>query len=186
MKEILSKKSCFFILFLSFIFLSCNFSTFFSTEKVIFTMDKSEETNKAKKIQRVIFIDDKYLIHELTENQLDFSQQCFSLLLTQNQLTPVLVYFENEPFPYGAIYPYSTEFSKHQGFSSRILFRFLNETQTTNKNLLRKHISFFNWEKFNEKVKTYENPWDLNQEILLEALAGKTFSAKSFQLLQLE
>ena len=186
MKNFLSKKSWLFIIFLNLIFISCNFSTIFSTEKVIFTMENSKESLDLKKIKKVIFIDEKYLIQELTENQLDFSQQSFSLFLVQNQLTPVLVYFENEPFPYGAIYPYSTEFSKHQGFSSRILFRFLNETQSSNKQKLRKYISNFNWKKFNEKIETYENPWNLNQEILLEALAGKTLSAKSFQLLQLE
>ena len=160
---------------------SCKLENYSFTEKELFTFDEN------LKIEKVLFIDDELNIVEIQNSELveiEITNQSFTLEISQNQLTPILVYLEGEIYPHGVIYPYSKKITRTDGFSAKILFRFLNETQSSNKKLLREYIAHFNWEKFSEKVGNYENPWELNQEIILKDLAAKTFSAKSFQLLK--
>lgn len=170
-----------FITLILVLIFGCELGNYTFTEKSIFEFDKN------LKIEKILFIDEKLNVVEFHKNQfseIDITNHSFNLELCQNQITPILVYLEGEIYPQGTIYPYSPKITKTDGFSAKILFRFLNETQSSNKNLLKDYIAHFNWEKFSEKVATYENPWELNQELILKNLAEKTFSAKSFQLLK--
>lgn len=165
------------------------YENLFSTKKIEFTF--SQDSLK-EEIEKIIFIDSNNCVQEFSIKkdsdrfQKIFNNNCILLDLRENEITPVLVFLKNTMYPLGAIYPYSKNISSKEGFSAKILFRFLNETKSTNPKLLKEYISTFNWQKFCDKANTFENPWNLNQEIILESLAKKTFSAKCFQLLQLE
>lgn len=168
-----------FITLILVLIFGCELGNYTFTEKSIFEFDEN------LKIEKVLLIDDELNIVEIQNNELvEITNQSFTLEISQNQLTPILVYTKGDIFPKGTIYPYSKKITRTDGFSAKILFRFLNETQSSNKKLLREYIAHFNWEKFSEKVGNYENPWELNQEVILKDLAAKTFSAKSFQLLK--
>ena len=178
-------------LVISNFFASCQFENYFSHSKEVFHFDESLQTDKSmyEILEKILYIDEKNQIHEITKNQfseISLTQKDFSITLKQNDITPILVFFENEIYPVGTIYPYSKKISKTEGFSAKILFRFLNETKSTNPKLLKDYISRFNWAKFSEKIATYENPWILNQNLILEKLSDKTFSAKDIQVLKYE
>jgi hypothetical protein len=178
-------------LVISNFFASCQFENYFSHSKEVFHFDESLQTDKnlQVKLEKILYINENNEIREITQNhfsEIALTQKDFSILLKQNDITPVLVFLENEIYPYGAIYPYSKEISKTEGFSAKILFRFLNETKSTNPKLLKDYISRFNWAKFSEKIATYENPWILNQDLILQKLSDKTFSAKDIQVLKYE
>lgn len=178
-------------LVMSNFFVSCNLENYFSHSKEVFHFDESLQTDKSmyEILEKILYIDEKNQIHEITKNQfseISLTQKDFSITLKQNDITPILVFFENEIYPVGTIYPYSKKISKSEGFSAKILFRFLNETKSTNPKLLKDYISRFNWAKFSEKIATYENPWILNQDLILQKLSDKTFSAKDIQVLKYE
>lgn len=178
-------------LVISNFFASCQFENYFSHRKEVFHFDESLQTDKSmyEILEKILYIDEKKQIHEITKNQfseISLTQKDFSITLKQNDITPILVFFENEIYPVGTIYPYSKKISKTKGFSAKILFRFLNETKSTNPKLLKDYISRFNWAKFSEKIATYENPWILNQDLILQKLSDKTFSAKDIQVLKYE
>lgn len=184
MKQIIFFLKTSIVLVFSLLFcLSCKLENLFFYETIDFFIQDGQD------IRSIVFINDKNQIQEIEKNQilkLETKNNSFSLKLKKNEITPVLVYFENQFFPHGTVYPYSTTISYSDGFTSKILFRFLNETECLDSHKLREYVSSFNWEKFSEKIQSFENPWNLNQQIILESLATKTFSAKSFQLLQLE
>ena len=178
-------------LVMSNFFVSCNLENYFSYSIEVFTFDENLQNDKnlQDKLEKILYINENNEIQEITKNhfsEIALTQKDFSILLKQNDITPVLVFLENEIYPYGAIYPYSKEISKSEGFSAKILFRFLNETKSTNPKLLKDYISRFNWAKFSEKIATYENPWILNQDLILQKLSDKTFSAKDIQVLKYE
>lgn len=180
-------------LLLSFFFcltssiISCDLSLCLSYEKVIFHVDRKANT-ASWEIEKIMYINEdnevKEIIFDNISNYKTDMETTFSLFLSQNQLTPVLVYYKNQLFPQGTIYPYSTKITFHDGFSSKILFRFLNETQSTNSKLLKKIIASFNWEKFSQKIKSYENPWRLNQELILEGLNSGKITSNYFKILE--
>jgi len=179
----------FFYLFTVFLlFFSCNFESYQYVQKVSFSAKDIDSLQTEKKILKILFIDAEnqireYYFPEVANTKEDNS---FTLPLVQNQLTPILVFFEDFLEPWGTIYPFSTEISYKKGFAGKILFRLLNETKSTNPKLLKKYFSYFNWQRFLEAVNNYENPWMLNQEIILEGISQKSFTSKCFQLLQLE
>ena len=180
MKEILYPVFYLF-LYILFFLCSCKNESYFTVKTEVFSYEKNLV------VEKILYFDKENKIQQISQK--DFSQDnlaknSFLLELEENHLSPILVYFENEIYPQGTIYPYSKEISKTNGFSAKILFRFLNETKSTNQNLLIDYIEKFNWTKFMEKVATYENPWDLDQELILENLANKSFSAKHFKLLK--
>ena len=114
---------------MSNIFMACNLENYFSYSIEVFTFDESLQTDKNmyEILEKILYIDEKNQIHEITKNQfseISLTQKDFSILIKQNDITPVLVFLENEIYPYGAIYPYSKEISKSEGFSAKILFRF--------------------------------------------------------------
>ena len=166
---------------------SCDFSSYFSYEKVTFYFDEKSVTNE-NEIEKIMFINENNEVKEIifdNSKQLKIdNKDSFSLLLSQNLLTPILVYYKDQLYPMGTIYPYSTKITFHDGFSSKILFRFLNETQSTNQKLLKKFIEKFNWQRFSEKIKTFENPWILNQELILEGLNLKKITSNHFKILE--
>ena len=177
-----------FLLTVSLLFFSCNFDNNQFIQKVNFSTKTLNELQDEQKILKVLFIDSENQIKEYTFSK-DIKLQkknLFTLPLVQNQLTPILVYFEGFLEPFGTIYPISTEISSKNGFAGKILFRLLNETKSTNPKLLKKYFSYFNWQRFLEAVNNYENPWMLNQEIILEGISQKSFTSKCFQLLHLE
>jgi hypothetical protein len=178
-------------LVISNFFASCQFENYFSHSKEVFHFDESLQNDKnlQDKLEKILYINENNEIREITKNQfseISLTQKDFSITLKQNDITPILVFFENEIYPVGTIYPYSKKISKTEGFSAKILFRFLNETKSTNPKLLKDYISRFNWAKFSEKIATYENPWILNQDLILQKLSDKTFSAKDIQVLKYE
>ena len=49
---------------------------------------------------------------------------------------------------------------------------------------MKKFIEKFNWQRFSEKIKTFENPWILNQELILEGLNLKKITSNHFKILE--
>ena len=98
-------------LVMSNLFVSCNLENYFSYSIEVFTFDESLQNDKnlQDNLEKILYINENNEIREITHNhfsEIALTQKDFSILLKQNDITPVLVFLENEIYPYGAIYPY--------------------------------------------------------------------------------
>lgn len=108
-----------------------------------------------------------------------------TLKVLKGSVTPVLLYRNGTVEPEGAIWPVSAEISRTGGFASRMLWRLLTETEERygSKENVREWCCHFNWKRFSEKTAALENPWQLDQQKILRAIAAGTFKMKDLRLL---
>ncbi len=158
-------------------FISCNSSFFDKPQLVTFT---NTVVDKEKEGTVLVYIDEtntkKTVV--MTQSQKDH----FTLSLKKNHLTPVLVYTSQiDAEPRGCIYPLSTTITTHNGFAAWILYRLL---QATHNDSISAHsyLSHFNWRRFSSYIKKFQNPWVLNQDLILENIADKTFNVYSIKV----
>lgn len=181
-----NKLLCYFIFAICFFQCGCSFQEFqkkISTEKIIINLTSvNSETSKCLKI---VWIDECENVQEIFISELNSNEEQSKITLTlcKNSVTPILVYYDNTKNPFGFIYPYEQEISFYGGFSSRILFRLLTDTYEKfgSKKQIRQYCNYFNWEKFNEKIKAFEDPWELNQLLILESIGNASFSTYTLQ-----
>ena len=82
---------------------------------------------------------------------------------------------------YGMIYPYTVGVSEKDAFASSVLFTMYAASSSGLKET-EEYLSSFNWGKFIELCDEYENPWKLNKQKIMEAIADGSFSKKSMCL----
>lgn len=133
-------------------------------------------------------------IRELTEAEI--AGHSVTLEMPKNSMTPVLIYpsilcrDENAPEarlpvprPIGCIWPVRSDLTASGGFSSRMLWRLLTETDSSSgtPEEIRNYCAHFNWKRFCEQIDGIENPWDLDQQKILLAIAEGTFTLNSLK-----
>lgn len=138
--------------------------------------------------------DDTPEIRELTAEEASSGEVTLQVL--KGSVTPVLVYRtelcrdENAPEaqlpvprPIGCIWPVGAELTESGGFSARMLWRLLTETDPVSgtPREIRDYCAHFNWKRFSEKVDELENPWELDQQKILLDIAGGTFTLNSLK-----
>ncbi len=115
--------------------------------------------------------------------------QVLSVTVSKNACTPVLVYYyaslaEKLSSPYGLIYPHTTELSQRDGFAAEILRSLYAGSRASEPVAVQDYLARFNWMRFMELCRTYEDPWILNREMILEGIASGTFKKSSMQPLE--
>lgn len=103
-----------------------------------------------------------------------------TLTVQKEGVTPVMLYQKDVVEPAGCIWPVSTSITEKGGFCSRILWRLLTETDNSSgpPEAIKAYCGRFNWKRFCDEVETIENPWELNQQKILKAVADGTFTMK--------
>lgn len=82
--------------------------------------------------------------------------------------------------PYGAIYPFSTKLRAEDGFAASILqelYCTCTKTETLDYN-----IKHFNWQKFMELCREYENPWLINRNRIITAIKAGKFKKSDIKI----
>ena len=123
---------------------------------------------------------------QTTETQVSGATSITEVTITvaRGLVTPVLLYCNDSRnnlrgvnhHPKGLIYPFETELTDKGGFAAHILFRLINESEG-DKNETRLFCNRFNWQKFIKSAKKLNNPWECDQDIILNAIADGTFTA---------
>lgn len=103
-----------------------------------------------------------------------------TLTLKQGSVTPVMLYREDILEPAGCIWPVSAIIDDGGGFPARMLWRLLNETdpESGTPEAIRAFCERFNWKRFCDVVATIENPWNIDQQMVLNAIADGSFTQK--------
>lgn len=161
--------------------LSCQFST----SSVAFDLQTETDENPNSKVSKIVFLDKNNSLKTLqnqTEIQSVTNNTTLTLEVLQNQLTPILVYYEDTPHPQGTLYPYSCKTSKTGGFVAHCFFRLLNENNDFSVSQKKAFLCKVNWQKVLTYLEKFENPWELNQDRLLNDIATKNLNSKSFVL----
>ena len=108
----------------------------------------------------------------------------FTLDMQKNTVAAVLAYpITNGKAgkPYGAVYPYNTRLSKKEGFSAYIADRLYRGADNKDA-ATQDYVSRFNWPRFIEICSSFENPWDIDEERILNALSAGKFSKSDIKL----
>ncbi len=156
--------------------LSCDSAFFNKTKSITFTNIRFQG-NIAQ--AHIIYLDEKAEKKVLPLS--DIHKDTITLNIKKNRLTPVLLFSSSvDAEPLGCIYPFSTTLSIHGGFTSWILYRLLIASNNQ-IDLTHNYLSHFNWERFMQTIQEYENPWILNQDLIIENIADKTFNMYSIK-----
>ncbi len=86
------------------------------------------------------------------------------------------IYTSSNGITYGAIYPYSMELKKEDGFSASVLYSLYAGTENGNSLQVGKYLANFNWQRFIEECRKIENPWMLDKSRIMKKIAAGTFS----------
>lgn len=127
------------------------------------------------------------------------------LNVEKNRVTPVLVFIEkvsssetailiteeNAVFYktripcenlYGTIYPFSKKLTKQDAFASDILQTLYASSKKSGSSMqIENYLARFNWERFLEKSRQIENPWNLDRQKILNDIASGTFKVTDLQ-----
>lgn len=122
--------------------------------------------------------DNTPLRHTLTAAEAEAGS--VTLTVRKGSVTPVLLYRTDEHEPSGCIWPVTGTMSTSGGFSSRMLWRLLAETDpaTGPPEAIRAYLERFNWKRFCEEAAKLDDPWELDQQRILKAIAGGTFTLR--------
>ncbi len=119
----------------------------------------------------IVYIDENNLVQKESYGS--------DIVLKKNRLTPILCYTSDyDEKPLGCVYPFSTELDVHGGFAAWVVYKLLccsNEEPS----LVHEYLTHFNWKKFLEILRKYENPWILDQELIFENISDRTFNIYS-------
>lgn len=160
---------------------SCNYS---GTETVAFCVDEAaydEQPQDGSATMWTVNYTDGSSFGELRASP----GKTFSLTMPRNCCIPLLARAENAAptvKPYGAIYPYTTTLTKADGFSADILRTLYSASSSSNQHSkVQTFLSRFNWQRFMETCRTYEDPWLLDRERILTKIANGTFTMVDFK-----
>lgn len=107
------------------------------------------------------------------------------LSLQKNKPSYILAYpypdnSEQQSTPYGAIFPFSTQITKEDGFAASILQELYCSHERTES--LEYNINHFNWQKFMELCREYENPWLINRNKIITAIKKGKFKKSDIKI----
>lgn len=108
----------------------------------------------------------------------------FSLELPKNVVLGILAFpvkDDKRLTPFGAVYPYSTHLDFKNGFTALLierLYRGSLDTQAQTQDF----ISRFNWPKLVDLCSDFENPWDLDAQRIITAIASGRFKKSDVRL----
>lgn len=106
------------------------------------------------------------------------NEQTLKVVLAKNRLTPFLFYCgETDVKPQGCVYPYDTHASVSGGFTAFVLYKLLLSGAANAENMYER-ARLFNWQKLNALISTYEDPWVLNDELMVQKIAEGKFSVR--------
>ena len=100
--------------------------------------------------------------------------------MNKNLATPVLVSNKENMILYGCIYPYEKELSTDYSYSGFILYTSLlrvKEECKYEKEFLeaQEKLSLFNWPRFTEECKEFEDPFLLDKDLIVEKILANKF-----------
>ncbi len=165
----------YFLLILSFLFVGC--SLFSENTETIFSVENNSLDH------------DFYEVSVCTGDLVDEffmqnNQNTFILDLPKNVVVGVLVYpIKNgrRLLPLGAIYPFETLVTKKNGYAAYIADR-LYRSSTDRPNQVQDFVSRFNWKKFIQTVEGFENPWFLDTDRIVKAIAAGNLKKTDFKI----
>ena len=82
--------------------------------------------------------------------------------------------------PYGAIPPFSTKISPKDGFAASILKELYCSSEKTEE--IAYNIKHFNWLRFMEICREYENPWLINRSRIISAIHKGKFKKSDIKI----
>ncbi|MCR5761893.1 MAG: hypothetical protein K6G00_00750 [Treponema sp.] len=83
-------------------------------------------------------------------------------------------------FPYGTIPPFSNNLCPQDGFAASILQELYTSCQKTES--LEYNINHFNWLKFMELCRSYENPWLISRSRIIAAIKKGKFKKSDVKI----
>jgi len=164
-------KLTFFYVFIAICFTGCNFS---SDEIVVITI---EDCFQDSRINDCYFMSCDEQLNPKIERIDNFVD--YSIKIDKRYLCPFLVYELNQGKivspPYGCIYPYSSVMTKKDSFASYILYNLCIGSTDMDKEAVKRYLLSFNWELFMEYIDEVEDPWLLDEELIISKIAQGTF-----------
>ncbi|MGL4982792.1 MAG: hypothetical protein ACRC4W_08085 [Treponemataceae bacterium] len=116
-------------------------------------------------------------------------QKELTLHVIKNQINPILITAElansNIQFmPAGAIYPYDSinkrlTASWKNGFATQIADSILRNSADPEDS--RKFLMFFNWQRLQENIQEFTNPWLLDEKRIIDAITQAKVSVYTFK-----
>ena len=80
----------------------------------------------------------------------------------------------------GCLFPIEKDLSLAGGFTAQVFIRLILQSHTDNKDTYD-YVKKFNWKRFFEKIKEYENPYEIDMDKIVTDIAGKNFSLWSIK-----
>ena len=157
----------FFVTFLNLMFVTC--SAFSTTEELSISL---KEISFKESIECVYISTDGKIVNEFYEGE--------ETVITVFKNTPTPVLFRDEK--YGIIYPYTLELDKASAFCADVFLTMYKASNSQKESSLL-YLQQFNWAKLIECVSEYDDPWLLNKQKIMEAIADGTFTKRSITLL---
>ena len=133
---------------------------------------------------QILYIDENKNLTTLNFDE-NSSVNPFYIRVHKNELTPLVIIFSDEKnlcdHYTGIFYPVCKEFSVHAGFCAYIYLQLLLNSNQKSEDIVE-YCNHFNWQRFYEKVLTYENPFLLDSQRLCQDIARHNFSERSFKI----
>lgn len=109
-----------------------------------------------------------------------------SITAAKNSVTPVLAspVYRNKGTAaecYGLLYPFTDWLSYKTGFVAGIFYSLWIQS-TDGMQQKQRWINFFNWRRFLEECSRFENPWLLDRERILKAIAAGSFKKSDLRI----
>ena len=105
-------------------------------------------------------------------------EQKLKVVLAKNRVTPFLFYRgETDVKPQGCVYPYDTRASVSGGFTAFVLYKLLR-SDAANAESMYERARLFNWQKLAALIDSYEDPWILNDELMVQKIAEGKFGMR--------
>ncbi|MBP5752363.1 MAG: hypothetical protein J6W60_05840 [Treponema sp.] len=99
----------------------------------------------------------------------------FPFSLPKNYVSAVLAYPVVDGFrkrPLGAVYPYSCKLDVTGGFVAEVLARVYRLAEGSG---VQDYLSRFNWQRLYDECAVYEDPWVLDMDRIVKAIAKGSF-----------
>ena len=137
---------------------------------------------------KISFLEEDFSVKTVAFSRCEEFGGVFSIKTMKNDLSPVLVTIDTPDSIFrtkkvGFLYPITTEADKAGGFCAHIFIRLLTNSFEDSESVKR-YCSFFNWNRFYQKVLTYDEPFLLDDDAICTDIANATFSERSFKMKQ--
>lgn len=156
----------------SFSIISCSIvSSFCDTETVTFTTDGFPEEQITLTVRKNVCTP---VIKEIVVSQNSVQNLLQDTSQSSTQDVTVL---------YGTIYPYGTILTQKDSFAADVLRTMYAATDdSASDSQIQNFFMRFNWQRFMEECRNYENPWLLDKEKIMKAIASGSFKVTDLRL----